>query len=112
MKITDSIKWGETYTISAAPGDINGLPMDPSPLDETWQVAMRITKGESIGGALFLDPPMTVVDGAATCTIDTGDAPWAVGKYCYDIRFTDADGNDYWSDPVVLAIRPRNTPIS
>ena len=103
---TDSIKWGETYDIEASAQDADGNPMV---LDGTWQAALRITKS-TVGGTLLLDPAMTITDGKAVCSLDTGDAPWRAGTYVYDIRLTDPDGHDQWSEPVKLILENRNTP--
>lgn len=103
---TDTIKWGENYDIAAAAQDANG---DPITLDETWSAAIRVTLNE-IGGPIILDSAMTIADGGATCSIDTGDSRWTAGTYFYDIRLTDADGNDQWSEAVRLTLENRNTP--
>jgi hypothetical protein len=105
---TDSIKLGETYDLSAAAQDADGNAIV---LDGTWQVACRAC-ARKVGGATVADIPMTIAAGVATGQIDTGDSPWTVGMFYFDIRFTDADGNDYWSEPWQLEIQPRNTPAS
>lgn len=102
---TDSITWGETYDISVQVNDAEGAPIA---LDETYQAACRVTR--QVGGASILDPEVAIEGGLVTASIDTGDAPWRPGTYYYDIRITDPDGHDYWSEPVKLTLRNRNTP--
>ncbi len=107
--LTDTIKWGETYDISAQPVDADGEALV---LDGTWSAAVRFVRGEYVGGEEVVSPEMTIAEGAATCTIDTGETAWSPGSYVYDTRFTDPDGNDYWSEPVLLVLENRNTPAS
>jgi len=106
--ITDTIVWGETYDLSIAAQDANE---DPITLDGTWSVACRITSGQ-VGGTLVLEPTLTIAAGVATGSIDTGDSEWSPGDYYYDVRLTDPDGDDYWTEPVHLKILNRNTPAS
>ena len=105
---TDTIKHGETYDISVTAQDGNG---DAVTIDGTWEAACRIT-ADKVGGTVIAEPTMSIADNAASCTLDTGDAEWSPGTFFYDIRFTDPDGNDYWTDPVKLKILDRNTPAS
>lgn len=105
---SDTITYGETYDIEAAAQDANG---DPIIIDGTWSAACRITKNK-IGGPIIAEPTMAIADGKATCTLDTGDDPWTAGTYYYDIRITDPDGNDQWSEAVRLTLTDRNTPQS
>ena len=102
---TDSITWGETYDIRVQTKDLSG---DAIVMDETYQAACRVTR--QVGGESILDPAMVLDGGAFITSIDTGDAPWKPGTYFYDIRITDPEGNDYWSEPVRLTLRNRNTP--
>ena len=102
----DTITWGETYDISLAAQDAVGAAIT---LDGTWSAACRITKNK-VGGEVIANPAMTIAAGVATCQIDTGDAGWAAGVFYYDIRLTDADGNDYWTAPIKLTLTNRNTP--
>jgi hypothetical protein len=104
----DTIKWGETYDIELAAADADG---DPIALDETWDVACRVTKAR-IGGPIIAEPAMTTSGGKARCTLDTGDPEWAAGTYYYDLRLTDPDGNDYWTEAVKLTLTNRNAPAS
>lgn len=106
--ITDAIKHGETYDISITAKDETGAAIT---LDETWQAACRITRG-SIGGNIVAEPAMSIADGKAGCTLDTGDEEWSPGTYYYDVRLTDPDGNDYWTEPVKLKLLDRNSPAS
>lgn len=103
---TDEIIWGETYDISVSAQDTAG---DPITLDGTWSAACRITE-DRIGGDVIANPTMTIADGIATTTLDTGDEEWSHGIYYYDIRLTDSDGHDYWTSPVRLILANRNTP--
>ena len=105
---TDTITWGETYDISLAAQDADGVAIT---LDGTWSAACRFTKTD-IGGEIIANPTMTIAAGVATCQIDTGDAEWSHGVFYYDIRLTDADGYDYWTEPVRLKILNRNAPTS
>lgn len=105
---TDSIVWGETYDLSVAAKDADGVDIT---LDGTWSAACRITK-DRVGGEVILNPAMTIADGVATCAIDTGGAEFEAGNYFYDVRLTDSAGNDYWSAPVKLTLNNRNTPSS
>lgn len=104
----DTIKWGETYDIQAQAGDVDGVPIV---MDGTWSAAVLITR-QLVGGATVAEPAMTMVDGAATCSIDTGSEGWAPGVYYYDVRLTDPDGNDYWCEAVKLVVENRNSPSS
>lgn len=106
--ITDEITWGESYDIAAQAGDAAGEPIT---MDGTWSAALRITR-QLLGGETVVDLPMPIVDGAAQISLDTGEEGWAPGTYIYDTRLTDPDGYDYWSEPVKLVLRNRNTPPS
>ena len=108
--LTDEIVWGETYDIKAEAKDAAGIII---PFGVGWAAAIRITQGRGpMRGPIVVEPAMTIVSGAVHCSIHTGDAPWVEGEYTYDIRFTDSEGNDYWSDPVALRLLNRNTPSS
>ena len=102
---TDTIVHGETYDISVAAQDEND---DPIVLDGTWSAACRITKG-SIGGTILMEPVMTIAAGVATTSLDTGDPEWSPIIYYFDIRLTDAAGDDFWTEPIQLTLTPRNT---
>jgi len=65
-----------------------------------------------IGGTIIATPVMVISSGTASVTLDTGDSQWAPGVYYYDVRLTDPDGNDYWTEPVRLTLLERNTPAS
>ena len=106
---TDKLTWGETYDISITPQDADGNPVE---MDETWQAACRVCKGSRPGGQTFLEPTMTIADGVASCSLDTGDEGWSATAYTYDIRVTDPDGNDYWTETIQLVLEKRNTPAS
>jgi len=105
---TDAIKHGETYGISVAAQDADGVAIA---LDGTWQAACRITR-DRIGGPVIAEPAMTIAGGAASCELDTGDAEWSPGTYYYDIRLTDPAGNDFWTAAVKLKLLDRNAPAS
>lgn len=103
--LQDFIKLGETYTISADGLDEAGLPfLIPS----DWEIRALMRSG-SFDGPIVADLPLPIVDGIARVSIDTGNAPFAVGIYFYDVRCTDADGNDFWNDIVKLTINTRLT---
>lgn len=102
---TDIIKWGETYDVSVTPQDANG---DDIVMDGSWSAEMVVTT--KLGGPVFVEPPIAIVGGKAEVSIDTGDEPWAPGRYIYDVRLTDPDGHDQWTEPIVLILENRNTP--
>lgn len=107
--IKDTITHGETYTINASASDAAGATLV---MDGTWQVACRVTE-KIIGGTIVLNEvAMTIAAGVASHVIDTGESPWAPGIYVYDVRVTDPDGQDFWSEPVQLKLLNRNTPAS
>ena len=104
----DTIKLGETYGISATAKDKDGAALV---MDGTWAAACRIIA--KAGGATIMDEvAMTIADGAASLKIDTGDSPWVAGVYLYDVRLTDPDGNDSWTDEVQLTLKTTITPKS
>ena len=105
---TDTIVWGETYDISISCQESDETPIT---LDGTWSAACCFTSAK-VGGTVIAEPTMTIAAGVATATIDTGDEEWAAGEYYYDVRLTDPDGNDYWTEPVKLRVLNRNTPAS
>lgn len=107
-EVIDTIYWGETYEISIAAQDASEASI---PLDNTWQAACAISSGR-VGGPIVAEPTMTIAAGVATATIDTGEAEWSAGEFYYDIRITNPDGEDFWTDPVKLRILNRNTPAS
>lgn len=104
----DTIVHGETYGISVSIQDVDG---DPLTLDGTWSAACRVTRNK-VGSASIVEPVMVIADNAATTELDTGDEPWMPGVYYYDIRLTDPDGHDYWTEPVKLTLSDRNAPAS
>ena len=103
---TERIKRGETFSFSAEFEDATG---DPVVIDDTWQVALRICK-EGVGGETAADPTITIAGGTASGSFDTETLE--AGVYYYDIRVTDPDGNDDWSEPIKLVIEQTNTPYS
>ena len=100
----DTITHGETYNLPVTVVDTEGLPMT---LAEGWSAACRICEG-CVGGTLAMDVPITITDGIISGQFDSSDL--SVQNYFIDVRITDDAGNDYWSEPWVLIIRPRNTP--
>jgi hypothetical protein len=102
---TDIITWGETYDLFIELKDVDGNPIA---MNETYSVACRVST--SVGGEAIAEPVMTIADGVATGTIDTGDPAYAAGTYYYDIRITYPDNRDEWSDPVRLILEDRTTP--
>ena len=103
---SERIKRGETFSFAAEFQDVDGNPVA---VDETWSFGLRICKG-GIGGETHVDVPVTLTDGSLSGTYDTEDMD--EGVYYYDIRCTDPDGNDEWSDTVKLTIDPTNTPYT
>lgn len=106
--ITDRIKYGETYGIRVTAQDADGAVVA---IDETWQARIRIVAGKLDGEPIFTES-LTIADNAASVSFDTGDTPWDVGTYYYDIRFTDPAGNDTWTDTIQLILQHRITPAS
>ena len=106
--ITDRIKHGETYGIRVTAQDAEGVPVA---IDGTWQAVIRIAAGK-LDGEPILTQSMTIADNAASISFDTGDSPWDVGTYYYDIRFTDPAGHDTWTDTIQLILQHRITPAS
>lgn len=103
-----TITLGETYSIVIAPKDAAGAWLF---MDGTWQAACRVIAKS--GGATLLDEvAMTIADDVASLEIDTGDAPWVAGVYLYDVRITDPDGHDAWSEKVQLTLTAGITPKS
>jgi len=104
---TDTIKWGETYDLAVQAKDADGNALDLT----GWLAAVRFVSAR-VGGGAVAEPEMTIAGDTASCSIDTGAEGWAPGPYRYDVRFTDPDGNDYWSEPVKLILQNRDTPAS
>ena len=103
-----TITLGETYSIALEPRDASGTALV---MDGTWQAACRVIA--KTGGATILDElAMTISDGIASLEIDTGEAPWVAGVYIYDVRITDPDGHDAWSEKVQLTLAAGITPKS
>ena len=104
---TDTIVWGQTYDIEVAVQNQNGEPIT---LDDTYQVACRVVA--AIGGPTILEPPVTISGGKATASIDTRNSVFSAGTYHFDVRITDPDGYDDWTEPVKLTLLARITPAS
>lgn len=98
---TDSIFHGETYAITVSFLDADDAPVT---IDSAWTVVVGVSRNQS-GPPLLPLLTMPISDGAASIAIDTG--AWEPGTYFYQCRATDPDGNDYWSEPVRLVLRPR-----
>jgi len=105
MIISDTIAYGESYDLSVV---VEGLDPDVFALDDTYLVKYRFTDSR-VPGTEFAAGTMTIADGAATATIDTGDDPWTPGIYYYDIRITDPDGHEYVSQVIELVITATQT---
>ena len=103
--ITDEITWGEPYDLSVQVKDQDDNILT---MDETWLAAIRITE-DRIGGDIVLESDMVIANGVATKTINTADDPWHYGTCYYDIRVTDPDGYDWWTEPIRLILSNRNT---
>jgi len=103
----DKITWGESYDLSVSAADSDGEPL---PLDETWQAAARVILERT--GREVENIAMVIADGAAIGSIDTRADGYSPGLYAYDVRLTDPDGNDYWSERVRLTLASRVTPSS
>ena len=99
--ISDEIAYGETYDLSVSVKDADG---DLVTLDGTYSAAYRFTDSREVGGTQIAAGSMTIADGVATASIDTGDDPWVPGIYYYDVRITDPDGNEYVSSMIQLVI--------
>lgn len=108
MATKTTIKWGETLTIRGVAKDENG---DSIEMDGTWSAVCRITS-DKLRGTVIENPTMTISGGVATGEVDTRGAAWSPGTYYYDIRLTDASGNDHWSDARILELETRNSPKS
>lgn len=103
--IKDTIKCGETYVIPAEARDGEGNTLV---MDNTWSAACRIISKKT--KAIVLDQvSMPIANGKASISLDTGNAPWAPGIYLYDIRITDPDGNDSWSEQIQVTMEPTIT---
>ena len=105
---TNEITWGEKVEIRATAKTEAGTDIT---LDSRWSAACRITKSK-IGGEVVENPTMTIADGIATGSVDTGADAWEPGLYFYDVRFTDSEGDDHWSPPYRLIVKDRNAPAS
>jgi hypothetical protein len=106
---SDTIKLGETYDLSVTVNDADG---DPITLDGTYSAAYRVNTAIDASGTDIALAAMTIADGKATASIDTGATGWATGIYYYDVRITDPDGHDYWSETIKLNVVPRITAAS
>lgn len=103
--ITDEIAYGESYDIEVSGAGADDLAVT---LDETWGARFRVLT-EDVTGDEIAAGEMTIADGVATTTIDTGDAPWVPGTYYYDVRLTDPDGHEYVSDTVKMVVNGTQT---
>ncbi len=103
---SDTIAYGETYDLSVTVKDSDG---DAITLDGTYSASYRFTNSCKTGGTEIAAGSMTISDGVATASIDTGDAGWSPGIYFYDVRITDPDGNEYVSETIQLVISVTQT---
>jgi hypothetical protein len=99
-------KYGKKFTISAI-GQLQSVDVDMS----NFSAYYKITKGK-LNGQVLAEGPMDYVADTNRFEkeIDTSGANWEVGIYYYDIRITDDNDNDYWSEPVKLTLQDRNSP--
>lgn len=91
---------GETLTFIASAVDVDGLAVL---IGAGWSARCAV----SHRNVPVLSSNMAISDGVASVSFDTGEVPWDSCDYKYDIRITDADGNDYWSgvQPLSLSYR-------
>lgn len=111
--IDDSATHGETYDLEIEGKDENG---DVITLDDTYSAVYRVMTGYDgnvvaavLPSALFevAAGVMTFSEGKARANIDTNATGFAPGLFWLDVRFTDPDGNDYWSQPIRLTLYKR-----
>ena len=100
--LEDEIKQGEIIHLEAEPLDADGNPVV---IGTGWSAAFGVSRVTN-GGQRVLTGEMAIADGKATGELDTDTL--FVGDYFYDIRFTSPEGENYFSDPVHLAVGPRN----
>lgn len=105
--ITRTITHGATYPVRSY-GRNAGVDV---PVDGTWTAAMRVST-EKISGPIFVDVPLTLVNGAFVAAIDTSLPPWKPGVYYYDIRITPPGTPPKWSEGVKLTLKPKNSPAT
>lgn len=99
--------WGESYGLGIALKDADD---DDILMDGTWLAAARIINEKT--GCEVEIIPMTIADGGASGMIDTRADGYTPGVYLYDIRVTDPDGFDHWTERSRLTLRPRVTASS
>lgn len=105
MILTDNVVSGETYSISVSLLDADGVAI---PIVSGWSAACTVCAGK-IGGVAVSTIPLTIASGVAAGSLDT-DATLVIGKYYLDVRVTDPDGNNFWTDPWCLHLVHHNTP--
>jgi hypothetical protein len=66
---SDTIKLGETYDLSVTVNDADG---DPITLDGTYSAAYRVNTAIDASGTDIALASITIADGKATASIDTG----------------------------------------
>jgi hypothetical protein len=101
-----SIKWGEVERITVRVTEAG----EEVVLDETWAAACRVVRDKD--QCVFADIPMTIADGVATGSIDTRGDEYSPGLYIYDVRLTDPNGDDFWTEQTRLTLSGRKTPAS
>ena len=99
----DTVKLGERLPITVTAQDLDGNQL----IDSSWSALCRISNHD---GTPLLDVPMTIVGQAAAANPDTGEAPWASGRYWYDVRLIDPLGEEHVSDIVLLTVKRTSTP--
>lgn len=113
----DSIKWGKLLTRRIAGQDADGAYFAiTAEWAGAWRIVTQLPEGGDLpdggdldDGAQIAAGALDIADGLASFTVDTSAAGWAPGHYYYDVRLTDPDGVDWWSDIVHLELLPRIT---
>lgn len=97
---TDKIAHGESYDLEVKLQDQDG---DDITLDGTYSAKYRFLTGRGTGTEIAAGT-MTIADGVATASIDTGDSSWTHGLFFWDVRITDPDGHEYVTEMVQLEV--------
>ncbi|MBB5351062.1 PAS domain-containing protein [Haloferula luteola] len=106
--IWQTMKWGDPLEIALQLKDPDG---EIIPMDETWRAVI----GFSLTGDTS-DPdfefPMVIEDGMAMTDLDTREEPFEPGVLYYDIRYTDPEGKDRWTETTRLTLEHRQASAS
>ena len=89
-----TVRRGETYRLDITAQDENS---DDVSLDG-WSFASTVRK---IGNGGVVQHEFAFGSGT-TASVDTGT--WDIGNYAYDVRLTDPDGAEYYSDKTVIKL--------